>query len=291
MTIKPTIATGNVFSAFCRQVLLCSPANAAHLLRRAGRLTVAVVLLAATGCAVPQPRGEGQERRVIEPTTKRGYWLYLPKEYVNTDAGRQARLWPLVVTFHGMKPFDSAYPQIREWQQEADRYGFVVIAPELRAPAVFKQFPVQTVGRSFKSDEEATLAILDHVFATTRADPGNVLTTSWSSGGYLAHYMLNRYPDRFTCLAVRQSNFSQTILDPQQVERSRYHPLLILTTQNDFGGVKRECRQAIQWYEQHQYANFAWLEIKGLGHARTPDTAAAFFGAWPGLSRTGRRSF
>ena len=33
---------------------------------------------------------------------------------------------------HGLRPYDDANPQIREWQQEADRYNFIVVAPELR---------------------------------------------------------------------------------------------------------------------------------------------------------------
>jgi poly(3-hydroxybutyrate) depolymerase len=243
-----------------------------------------LALLIVGGCAVPQPRGSGKLQYVTEPSTKRGYWLYLPRAYVETDeVGRQRRRWPVVVTFHGMKPFDSAYPQACEWQQEADRYGFIVVAPELVAPDVLRQFPVRSITPAFASDAEATLAILDHVFATTCADRQNVLVTSWSSGGYLAHYMLNRYPERFTCLAVRQSNFSDAVLDPRLTPRSRDHPLLILTTQNDFGGVKQETREAIRWYEGHGYTNFGWVEIKGLGHERTPDTAAAFFAKVAGV--------
>ncbi|MGD8450924.1 MAG: prolyl oligopeptidase family serine peptidase [Phycisphaerae bacterium] len=252
----------------------------------AGRLAVAALLLAAAvGCAVPQPRGAGELKRVTEPTTSRAYWLYLPESYVQADeTGRASRPWPLVFSFHGMKPFDTAHAQAREWQQEADRYGFIVVAPELIAPDVLRQFPVRRVAPSFKSDEEATLAILDHVCATTHADSKHVLATSWSSGGYLAHYMLNHHPDRFTCLAVRQSNYSEPILDAAAVPRSLHHPVLILSTQNDFAGVKRETQQAINWYQRYGYTNFAWIEIKALGHERTPDMAAAFFARVAGVS-------
>lgn len=250
----------------------------AKALSATGPLAIVFILISITGCVVPQPRGAGQRQRVVDPTSGRSYRLYLPREYVQADeTARQARRWPLVVTFHGMKPFDRSSAQAREWEQEADRYGFIVVAPDLRAPDMFRQFPVRTVSPAFKSDERATLTILDHVFATTHADPTNVLSTSWSSGGYMAHYMLNQHPTRFTCLAVRQSNFSTSILDPHRVAQSRDHPILILNTQNDFGVVKRECQEANKWYEGHGYTNFAWVEIKNLGHVRTPDTAAAFF--------------
>lgn len=237
-----------------------------------------MVLMLCAGCAVPQPRGAGKLERIVEPTTKRGYWLYLPEDYVAADENqRRARRWPLVVTFHGMKPFDNARPQACEWQQEADRYGFIVVAPELRAFHMFGEFPLKTVNSAFKSDQSAALAILGHVFQNTGADPSNVLSTSWSSGGYMAHYMLNHHPDRFTCLAVRQSNFSPTVLNPEMTRRSKYHPILILNTQNDFSICERESREAVQWYQTHGYQNSFWVRIKDKGHERTPDLAAAFF--------------
>jgi predicted esterase len=236
------------------------------------------------GCAVPQKRGDGRLERIIEPTTKRDYWLYLPKGYVEADeATRRSRTWPTVVTFHGMRPFDGGAAQAMEWEYEADRYGFVVVSPELRAPNIWAQFPVRSVHPDFKRDEEATLAILDHVFANTHADPNNVLSTSWSSGGYMAHYMLNKYPDRFTALGVRQSNFSSEIVDAGAARRSIYHPILIINTQNDFKICKDESREAVNWYERHGFRSVAWVYIKGLGHERTPDLAADFFGRVAGV--------
>jgi hypothetical protein len=236
------------------------------------------------GCAVPQPRGAGQLEHVKEPSTGRGYWRYLPASYVKSDRSELgARRWPVVVTFHGMKPFDNARPQALEWELEADRYGYIVIAPQLRAPDVLAEFPVRTVHPAFKSDEDATLAILAHVFATTQADPANVLSTSWSSGGYMAHYMVNRHPDRFTCLAVRQSNFSSSILDSGMASRSFDHPILILNTQNDFAVCVEESREAREWYKKNGYKNLAWVYIRALGHERTPDLAADFFGRVSGV--------
>lgn len=255
--------------------------------RRLGLALVSIAALWSTGCIVPQPRGAGKLERIIEPTTHRGYWRYLPRDYVHADAAaRAARRWPLVVTFHGMKPFDNAQPQALEWESEADRYGFIVVAPELRAPDVLREFPVRNIHPAFREDERATLAVLDHVFATTSADPGAVLATSWSSGGYMAHYMMNRHPDRFTCLAVRQSNFSASVLDPTATRRAQYHPVLILNTQNDFAICKQESREAVEWYLSHGYKNVAWIHIKDKGHERTPDLAADFFARFAGVKPT-----
>ncbi|MBP7745002.1 MAG: prolyl oligopeptidase family serine peptidase [Phycisphaerae bacterium] len=258
----------------------CTSLGGARLLAGAALLTLLV------GCVVPQPRGAGQLQRFVEPTTRRPYYLYLPRDYMAADdTARAARRWPLVVTFHGMKPYDIALYQAQEWQQEADRYGFVVVAPVLTAFDFFTgEFPLRTLNRAFKSDELATLAIVNHVLETTAADPENVLSTSWSSGGYLAHYMLNRHPERFTCLAVRQSNFAAEVLDAVSTSQSLYHPILIVGTENDVPICQEESREAIRWYESHGYRNFAWVHLNRLGHERTPDTAADFFARVAGVT-------
>lgn len=244
-------------------------------------------LMNLSACTVPQPRGLGELSRRIEPTTGRAFWCYLPEAYVHLDgAYRKQRQWPVIVSFHGMKPFDSARAQAREWQQEADRYGFVVIAPELRSQDLLLEFPVRRVHSALVSDEQATLAILDNVGQTTNADLNHVLSTSWSSGGYTAHYMLNRHPDRFHCLAVRQSNFSESILDANGTTASRGHPIMILNTQNDFSICKRESQRALEWYNKHGYDDVVWVHLKHLGHERTPDIAADFFAQFLGISAT-----
>lgn len=262
----------------CAQKRMVTAAGAWRGGKAAMLVAVATVLLS-SGCAVPQPRGAGQLKKLREPTTQRQYFLYLPKAYLDASEQERARQkWPLVVTFHGLKPYDIAYYQAREWEYEADRYGYIVIAPILMAPdSLFGQFPQRTLTSSFKGDVRATLAIMDHVVETTHADATNVLSTGFSSGGYMAHYMLNRYPERFTCLASRQANFQAPLLDPAMTRQSRYHPVLILSTQNDVAICKRESQEAIKWYQRHDYENFAWIHINKLGHERTPDLAADFF--------------
>jgi hypothetical protein len=44
------------------------------------RLTFVVLATLLAGCAVPQPRGTGQQYYKSEPQTGRGYWLYLPED-------------------------------------------------------------------------------------------------------------------------------------------------------------------------------------------------------------------
>jgi poly(3-hydroxybutyrate) depolymerase len=96
--------------------------------------------------------------------------------------------------------FDIAWYQADEWQQEADRYGLIVIAPELHSASVLAEFPLNSPHPEFVGDERATLAIMEHVFNTTDASRRHVLSTGFSSGGYMAHYMMNRHPDKFSAL-------------------------------------------------------------------------------------------
>jgi hypothetical protein len=243
--------------------------------------TLALVFVAASmlpGCAVPQRPGKGSVMHLREPQTKSMYWLYLPADYVEAhkDAKITSKKYPLVMTFHGMKPFDNAHSQIVEWQQEADRYGFVVCAPELQAPDLYSPVPLKKVWPPLLRDEKAILATMDEVMRTTDVNPSAVLATSWSYGGYLAHYMMNRHPARFTCLAVRQSNFSADILDPKQVDQYRDHKVAVFYTENDFAICQRESQEAALWYSKLGF-NLTFREFGEKGHERTPSLAAAFF--------------
>lgn len=234
-------------------------------------------MVTASGCVVGQPPGKGKAFYLTEAKTGNGYYLYLPEDYIRSEGIRPPdKKWPMVVTFHGMRPFDSAGAQIREWQQEADRYGYVVIAPDTRISDLLGEIPIRRVSPSIKKDELGTLAILDEVCQTLDVDPNHVLTTSWSMGGYLAHYMINRHPDRFSCLAVRQSNFSSDILDSGLVTAYRDSKIAIFFAQHDFDIVRRESRQAIAWYTERGFDTSSGI-VTHIGHERTPQLAAAFF--------------
>ncbi|MBI4581676.1 MAG: hypothetical protein HY718_18415, partial [Planctomycetes bacterium] len=145
-------------------------------------LLPAVVVVVQTGCAVPQPPGHGRCSRFVEPSTHTGYWLYLPADHVSRQGQHpEGERWPLVVTFHGLRPYDDANPQIREWQIEADRYNFIIVAPELRTCDTLTIIPpLNNADYPFiKADEQAVLAIMDEVARRTDADPSRVLATSF----------------------------------------------------------------------------------------------------------------
>jgi hypothetical protein len=241
------------------------------------------VLAGVAGCPVGQRPGNGEVLLLQEPNTGGSYYLYLPEDYVHASETLTHRRWPLVVTFHGMKPFDTAASQIREWQQEADRYGYVVIAPACTSPNLLRQFPLRTVHKGVVRDEALTMGAMDDVARRVDIDPAKVLSTSWSSGGYLAHYMVNRHPERFSCIAPRQSNFSAAVLDPEMVERYRHTKVGIFYTQNDFAICRRESQEGARWYNQRGF-DVTFAVFKDLGHQRRPSVSADFFAAQIGAT-------
>lgn len=247
-----------------------------------------LALSVSAGCAVPQPRGEGKYQRVTEPRTGAVYHLYLPVDYVKNDGKHpnnpDVRKWPLVMTFHGMKPYDNAHPQEREWEKEADTYGYVVCAPQLNTSDSFMEYPLTKEWGYVRKDRENVIAIMDHVFATTMADPQRVLSTSWSCGGYLAHYFPNRFPHRFSCIATRLSNFSAELLKEETVPEYRDRTSIgIFIGDGDLPACKSESEQAVAWYKARNFKVVEGKMIDRMGHRRIPQTAAAFFARQLGI--------
>ena len=76
-----------------------------------GLLYLAGATLFLAGCPVHQKPGTGTQFSLREAESQRRYYLYLPAGYDTSKS------WPLVVTIHGYKPFDTADRQIREWQR------------------------------------------------------------------------------------------------------------------------------------------------------------------------------
>src|SRR5262249_34951192 len=110
----------------------------------------------------------------------------------------------------------------------------------------------------------------------------SVLATGWSCGGYMAHFMVNRHPDRFRSLAVRESPFSESMLDPAQVPKYRDMKIEIVFGENDFPACQRGNARALEWYRNNGFSVVARY-VPGVGHVRIPQTAASFFASILGI--------
>ena len=239
------------------------------------------------GCAVPQPRGQGLCQYVQEPATKSWYYLYLPVDYIRNGGQHpdpKVKRWPLVMTFHGMKPYDTAPAQEREWEQQADIYGYIVCAPELWSCDSFMEYPLTKEHSYVLRDKQNVIAIMQHVFASTRADPERVLATSWSCGGYLAHYFPNRFPEKFSCIATRLSNFSSKLMIDETTPRYRDKTwVAIFAGDGDLPACKYESEEGVAWYTARKFRTVRGKMIDNMGHRRIPQVAAAFFAEQLGI--------
>ncbi|MEK6642322.1 MAG: hypothetical protein AABZ08_00305 [Planctomycetota bacterium] len=257
------------------------------MIRICSLIIIGAALALSAGCAVPQQRGGGQYMHVQEPMTKAWYHLYLPVDYVKNSGKHpnpKMKRWPLVMTFHGMKPYDNALPQEREWEHQADIYGYIVCAPELRTCDSFMEYPITREHDYVLEDKRNVIAIMDHIYSTTYADPKRVLSTSWSCGGYLAHYFPNRFPDRFTCIATRLSNFSPKILIEETVPIYRDKTsVAVYIGDGDFPKCKSESEEAVAWYNARGFRVAKGKMIDNMGHRRIPQTCAAFFAEQIGI--------
>jgi poly(3-hydroxybutyrate) depolymerase len=225
------------------------------------------------GCVnllVMQPPGKGVTKYERLKATKAKYWLYYPKDF------EASRVYPVVFTLHGMKPFDNAKSQSKEWQDLADRHGLVVCAPELYSSDLLSIIPLDRMTPSLEKDVNNLLHIIAHISRHPWYDKNNVLVTSWSYGGYIAHYMFNHYPAHFTHLVARQSNFSSKTLNAQKAQSHAGRPIAITYGQGDFPICVKESEEAVDWYRRMGY-NVVVNEQKGKIHQRTPEVAAEFF--------------
>jgi len=66
------------------------------------------------------------------------------------------------------------------------------------------------------------------------------------------------------------------MMDVRQVSKYRGMKVAIFFGENDFGICREESTEAVAWYRQHRFDVTAKY-VEGLGHERTPQTAAAFF--------------
>ncbi len=222
------------------------------------------------GCMVFQPQGLGQEMYLRANKTSYTYWLYMPVNH------KSYKKMSTVISLHGIKPFDNSHAQCREWQQQADIYGFVIVAPDLTSSNFFAPSPLKTITPDVEHDGRAIIGILKDLAYNDWFDSNAVLITSWSYGGYIAHWVANEYPDYFTCLAVRQSNFNGSILNPSKLSRYRYKKIGIFSTANDFLRCRIESKEAAEWYSRYGF-DVTYLVLNNRGHERIPDPVAIFF--------------
>jgi len=221
------------------------------------------------GCPIPQPPGQGTTKYCTCRTTDRNYWLYLPKD-INHE-----RRYPLVVSLHGMKPYDISEHHVKMWGDLADKHGFIILAPELQTSDALGQFPLRKMGSAEAKDVQHVLACMDEVIPDYPVDPNEVFLSCWSMGGYLAHFIAAEYGQRFAAFAPLQSNFCNEILNPVKARQHNRLPVFVFYGTTDFGVVSNEAKDSIEWYSKLGFD--VTVKKADVPHQRHPELAAEFF--------------
>jgi poly(hydroxyalkanoate) depolymerase family esterase len=135
------------------------------------------------------------------------YLLYTPSSY------RPGRAAPLVVVAHGCQTTAAQEEQITEFDQLADRHGFLVVYPEVDAigkslPGPLRQcwefvYP-QAYFRGF-SDTAAIAQTTRTVMTQRHVDPQRVYLVGVSAGGLMTSAMAGAYPDLYAAVGIVES--------------------------------------------------------------------------------------
>ncbi len=220
------------------------------------------------GCYVPPGAPTPVDyRRAAEPTTGQPYYVYVPSDYTPD------REWPLVITLHGLNPWDDYKMQIREWDSLAEEKGLIVVAPKLRAPV---SHAVKFAGgwfRDLEADEEFLLALLDQVCGDYRIDRRAVLLTGFSAGGYPMYWVGLRHPERFSMLVARACNSDMKLFERIELsDGAKRLPIRIFWGKDDFGPIRDQSWDAIRFLRTHECYGTEYRKIDG-GHLRRPEQA------------------
>ena len=112
---------------------------------------------------------------------------------------------PLVVILHGCKQDAHGYDHGAGWSRLAERFGFVLLAPEqvraVNPNGCFDWFlPVHT--RRGLGEAASIAAMIAWAIKTYACDPPRVFITGLSAGGAMTSVMLATYPEIFAAGAV-----------------------------------------------------------------------------------------
>ena len=228
-----------------------------------------LVMCLAGGCAVSQPQGTPVwQKREINPTTGRGFWIYVPSTY------RQEIPAPLIVSCHGTPPYDVAEHHIREWKWLGEHNGCIIVCPELIATdGLIGDGP--TVG--MLADERYILSLISLLGYRFNIDRANVMITGFSGGGFPTYWVGLRNPTVFSVVAARNCNFSKGNLHGwYPPEEARSLRVIVYYGQNDPGTITYQSNAAIK-YLRSQGFDVQTAILPSRGHERRPEVAMDFF--------------
>ena len=241
---------------------------------------LAVLLAASPAAAKPNPKSLKPGKVHPLTTTKhdRRWSLYVPSKYSKKSS------WPVVITSHGRG--GEGAKEIRSWQALANKYGFLVAAPDMVTATNHR--PAKSKLAPSREDDEVLMEIFAFVCDNFRVNRRAVMVTGFSGGGNPSYHSGLRHPEVFTHICTRGGNFApQQIPGTDAIAAGNKHlqiyiyfgehdHVLIIGDQGN-NGQAHAARDALK---RAGYENVEFEQIEGMKHASRPDIAAAWFGAY-----------
>lgn len=202
------------------------------------------------------------------------YRLFVPK------AARQGKPMPLLVVLHGKGVDHNAWFDLTPVKDVADRFGYVVAAPNGRGDRYYDG-----------PGEQDVLDVIDDVARRCAIDADRVYLTGHSMGGWGTWYLGLRHPDRFAAIAPMAG-----LAPPLERLPNARHlaPFIIHDTDDDVVPVAESRGPAGRLAELG--ISFRYREESGFGHrsaligANLP-RLLEWFNAHPRVHRPGRVTF
>jgi polyhydroxybutyrate depolymerase len=147
----------------------------------------------APACARPHAPGQSSQTFTFAGLS-RTYQLYVPAAYKGTKAV------PVVFDFHGFGSNAVEQMVYGNFKPEADRDGFLIVAPDGQVPAN-RHFNL-TGEKGLQNDVQMVGALLDHVEATFCVDARKVYATGMSDGGAITSVLACQMSNRFAAFGA-----------------------------------------------------------------------------------------
>ena len=225
-----------------------------------------VALLA--GCPVPPtgPTPVGQWL-LSDPVTRSNFWIYVPKKYTHDKP------MPVLISCHGTPPFDVAEHHIRTWKWYGERYGIIIICPDLEGTdGIFGDGPIG----GMLNNERRILSILSTLSYRYNIDRANIMITGFSGGGFPAYWVGLRHPEVFSVVVAQNCNFSRSNLDGWYPPEAVKMKVMVYYGENDPATIVVQSRNAIQYLRSRGF-KVTTKVLPRAGHDRHPEVAMKFF--------------
>jgi poly(3-hydroxybutyrate) depolymerase len=247
------------------------------------RLAACLLLsaLSATAAAPPQPQEKGKgdkktygkvQRKTYEfkeAKKEMEYALFVPSKY---DGGRK---WPLVVALHGLGGNPQQMMRSRGLTEQAEKYGYVVVAPMGYNSRGWYGSLGKGKGKSFgkgkdnddpdnlgELSEKDVMNVLKLVRKDYSIDEKRIYLIGHSMGGGGAWHLGTKYSDTWAGLApIAPAAFGR----PTNLDKLKNVPVIVVQGDKDTlvkaEGTRRWVEKIKELKLTHEY-----LEIEGGGH-------------------------